>query len=336
MHSIRQSSQSALRGPLTRCTFTHGARRAFSRSSACSRGALPVFLEASNPELTTLLQALNSQVLLPSHLTKEQQKLVYRQENKAKLEAEPVEITLGDVTLALEHLDRNRLPNRWDTVRTIVSQSETREDWENVVRMLEGFENAGISVNAGKQSFIVRRMNLHGMQHLVLKALQRAKATGLRMRERNLVLQVLRCVYDRPALSDWDEDETKKAFRMAKQVGELLEDPEHCGIHARQGASSERDYRGDPAVIAVPTALAAVLALRHGGDAVEVKTLARRLVAALQQTDYNVSAPYLFRLDLANHLRAAGETRCVRSEDSCHRSRLRFEGRPRQIRRTTR
>ncbi|KAI9874062.1 MAG: hypothetical protein M1823_007772, partial [Watsoniomyces obsoletus] len=130
-------------------------------------------------------------------------------------------------------------------------------------------------------------------------------ATGLRMRERNLVLQVLRCVYDRPALSDWDEDETKKAFRMAKQVGELLEDPEHCGTHARQGASSERDYRGDPAVIAVPTALAAVLALRHGGDAAEARQHADH--EAVENSDQHESRRLHRQQGLLHDLVAPGE-----------------------------
>ncbi|KAF1918675.1 hypothetical protein BDU57DRAFT_441994 [Ampelomyces quisqualis] len=284
---MRQSTPSALRSPLTRCPLPHGARRAFSATCPCPRGALPVFLPPSKPELGSLLHTLNAQVLLPCHLTKAQQKLVYRKENTARLEAEPVEITLGDVTLALEHLDPNRLPNRWTVLRSIVAQSETREDWENVVRAMEGFQNAGVLINAPKQGFIVRRMGAHGMQHLVLKALQRAKATGLRMREQDVVLQVLRCLYEPPAMSDWDDEETKKAFRMAKQVAELLEDPEHHATAPRLRVDAKHDFRGDPAFIAVPTALAAVLALRHGADAADVKTLAGRLVAALQQTDYN-------------------------------------------------
>jgi hypothetical protein len=251
-------------------------------------GALPVFLESSTPQLRTLLSDFNSKILLPQHLTKEQQKLVYREENKAKLEAEPVDITLGDVTLALEHLDRNRLPSRWHTFRDVIAQSETREDWENVVRMLEGFENAGIKISTDKKALVVRRLNIQGMHHILLKALQRVKATGLRMREWSILKQVLRAPYDKAALADWDEEETAKALRFAKQVSELLEDEEHCGWQ-----DNEHDFRGKPAVIAVPTALAARLAHHHSsGDLEEVKTLAGRLMAAMKQEDnYKVSTP---------------------------------------------
>jgi hypothetical protein len=228
---------------------------------------------------------------LPAHLTKEQEKLVYRNENRAKLEAEPVEITLGHVTLPLEHLDRNRLPPRWATFRDILGKSETREDFENVVRMLEGFENAGINIASVKQAAVVRHLGLNDMNHLVLKALQRAKATGLRMRDWTVMSQVLRAIYDKAALADWDQEETTKALRFARQVVELLENEEHQGGRAKDDALRQPDLRGDPAVIAVPTALAAVLALRHNGDIDEVKTLAGRLMAALQQHDYHVSTP---------------------------------------------
>ncbi|KAF2845283.1 hypothetical protein T440DRAFT_472785 [Plenodomus tracheiphilus IPT5] len=274
-------------------------RRAFSRSIACSRGALPVFVEPSSPTLASHLATLNAKVLLPLHLTKAQKKLVYAQQNRAKLEAEPVEITLGDVTLPLEHLDRNRLPNRFHTVREIVHLSETPNDWENVVRLLEGFENAGLRTKPRWQELIVRRLCYAGMHHLLLKALQRVKATGLRLTEHGVVMQVVRGIHDKAARADWDREETTKALRMATQVTELMEDPEHHRRPPTADVASEWDHRRDPVVIALPTELAAVLAQRHGGDVAQVRKLANRLVTALQQGDYTTSLGFMadrFRL----------------------------------------
>jgi hypothetical protein len=252
-------------------------------------GALPVFLEASSPRISGLLATMNSKILLPEHLTKEQEKLVYTSDNKAKLEAELPEITLGDVTLPLEPLQYNRMPSRWKTFGLIINSSETSVDWENVVRMLEGLENAGIKLKPEKQAMVVRKLNIHGQQHLILKALQRPKATGLRMRNWCLVQQVFRSFYDKAVLANWEKEETAKALRLAKQVVELLEHEEHCGGQAKADNVLEQDFRRKPSVIAVPTSLAAVLALRHEGDVEEVKTMAGRLVAALKQDDYDVS-----------------------------------------------
>lgn len=229
---------------------------------------------------------------MPSHLTKEQEKLVYRTENKAKIEAEPIEVTLGDVTLLLKHLDRNKLANRWGTFREVISQSETREDFENVVRMLEGFQEAGIHIKADKIALVVRQLNLHGMHHILLKALQRVNSTGMQMNDWEVTIQVLRAVYDKAALADWEPEETKKALRLAKQVVELLEEEEHHTKSARsRKEDTEHDFRGRPSVIAVPTALSAVLAQKHGGDVEDVKVLAGRLIASMEQQNYNVRPP---------------------------------------------
>jgi hypothetical protein len=169
-----------------------------------------------------------------------------------------------------------------------MGKSETKEDWENVVRMLEGMENAGIKVKQNRQEMVVRQLNLHGMQHLVLKALQRPKATGVRLSSWGVLVQVLRSVHDKAALADWEKDETIKALRLAKQVVELMDDEEHCGGQPRGEMKSEGDFRAKPVVVALPTELAAVLAEKHAGDKEEVKKMANRLVNALKQDDYIV------------------------------------------------
>ncbi|KAG9193651.1 hypothetical protein G6011_03686 [Alternaria panax] len=295
MSSIRQSCQSALLRSNNVCLYANGTRRAFSRTLVNPRGALPNFLPPSKPELSELLSKFNAKVLLPSHLTKEQQKLVYKEESRAKLEAEPVEITLGDVTLPLEHLDRNRLPNRFKTFRKIVAESETREDWENVARCLEGFEEAGIKAESAWQEMVIRKLDEADMHHLVLKILQRPKATGVRLSNLGVLRQVLRGVHDKAALSDWAEEETTKMYKQAKQIVELMENEEHHKVQKppfkkrEEVAAIEGDWRGKPSVVALPTELAAMLAEKHGGDKEEVKKLSNRLVNALKQSGYATS-----------------------------------------------
>jgi hypothetical protein len=179
-------------------------------------------------------------------------------------------------------LNRNVLPNRWATFRRIVTDCKTPQDWENLVRAVEGFENAGIAVPPARKALVVRKLNEAGMQHLILKALQRPKATGLRMSDADVLSSVLRGVHDMAAAEGWEKDDTAKAFRFAKQIAELLEDPEH---HAAL------DFRSRPGVVALPTEMAAVLADRHAGDVEVVKMYAGRLVAALKQANYNVCFP---------------------------------------------
>ncbi|KAL6706259.1 hypothetical protein ACN47E_005994 [Coniothyrium glycines] len=261
MHTLQRSCcRAAICGTAGKRAPTLGPWRAFSRSSARTRGALPVYLEPSLPHLSALLSTLNAQVLLPQHLSKEQQKLVYSKENRARLEAEPIEITLGDVTLPLHHLDRNRLPARAKQLHQVVRSSATADDWENVLRALEGFRNAGIAVKPHWQELVVRKLNEHGMPHLVLKALQRASNTGVRLSNHGVLVMVLRGVHDQAASSGWDKEETAKAYRMAKQVVELMDDEVHHRTVKNGDKIVESDWRSDPPVIALPTEMAAVLA----------------------------------------------------------------------------
>ncbi|KAF2689011.1 hypothetical protein K458DRAFT_292227 [Lentithecium fluviatile CBS 122367] len=282
MHSIRRSCQSALQSSNATRLFAHTSQRAFSRSAAHHRGDLPVFQSSSTPELTALLSATNAKVLLPLHLTKDQAKLVFKKENKAKLESEPIEITLGDVTLPLEHIDRNRdVPARFQQLREIVAKSSTEADWENVLRVMEGYENAGIRIKTQQHAMIVRRMSRAGMQHLILKALQRAGKTGLRLSTREVVSAVLRAVRDKAALADWELDQLKKSLSMAEQVVELMELDEHLG--KTHGAD---DLRTSPVVVALPLEMAAEMAYRHDGDVEKVKRYAVRLMNSLAQHDF--------------------------------------------------
>lgn len=155
--------------------------------------------------------------------------------------------------------------------------------------MLEGFQEAGLAINPDKIALVVRQLNLHGMHHILLKGLQRVKSTGMQMSYWEVAVQVLRAAYDKAALADWEPEETKKALRLATQIVELLEEEEHHTKPAKSRSDeTEFDFRGRPSVIAVPTALAAVLAQKHGGDVEEVKVLAGRLVAAMEQANYNV------------------------------------------------
>lgn len=253
-------------------------------------GALPVYLDASSPELSQLLSTLNSRVLLPHHLTPEQKKLVYKPANRTKLEQEPVEITLGDVTLPLEHIDRNKdVPGYKVQLRDIVRASKTPEDWENVVRALEGYSNAGIHLNSRMQTMVVRHLDQAGMQHLILKVLQRADATGVRLRHLDLILMVMRSVRDRAWQNDWDKDELKKALRMAEQVVELMDNAEHLG----KPAADQPDYRTHPAVVAVPLEMAAELAYRYDAAEDAVKKYAPRFMNALKQHEFMAVSLFL-------------------------------------------
>jgi len=156
--------------------------------------------------------------------------------------------------------------------------------------VLEGFHSAGIELKPQWQELVVRKLNESGHHSIVLKALQRVKATGLRLSNYPVAVRVLKGAHERAADSDWDKDETVKALRYARQVVELMEEEEHNAVSSIKGAKKgPTDWRSAPYVVAVPTELAAMVAQKHEGDVELVKNLANRLVNVLKQD--NTAAP---------------------------------------------
>ncbi|KAF2113860.1 hypothetical protein BDV96DRAFT_648100 [Lophiotrema nucula] len=289
MNCIRRSCQSASQIALRHQQMRNGTRRAFSLSPRLDRRRLPSFHEPSTPELATLLSTLQSRVLLPQHLSKEQQKLVYKLENKPKLEAEPIEITVGDVTLPLEHLDRTKdLPDRWSHVKEILDKSETETDFENVLRMLEGCRDANVRLKPANKEKIVRGMTRKDMQHLVLKAVQRSDRTSMRLRKESFIITVMRSMHLKAFKSGWAEADTKKGLSYAEQVVALMEEKDNLG----KVDLTPADPRSSPWVIAPVAELAAVRAKKHtGGKDLDgkVQKYAARLMNSLLQTEFATS-----------------------------------------------
>lgn len=177
----------------------------------------------------------------------------------------------------------------------------------------------------------MRSLNKNDMHHLVLKALQRPKATGLRLNEPSVVRQVLRGVHDKAALGDWEEEETAKALRLAKQIVELMDDEEHQVERPRGKMVQEGDLRGTPLVVAVPTELAAVLAERYDGDVAEVKKMAGRLMNALKQHEFMASPfPAVSAFHLDSSLTFSQQAQLDRIAANASKTSADFKNGPRQ------
>lgn len=244
-------------------------------------GSLPVFLPPSNEDLSALLARTNAKLLLPRHLNHDQQLLVYRERHRTRLEADPIYITLGKVTLPLEHIDRNTdVPDRAKTLHAVLAKSQTPQDWENVLRVVEGFHDAGLRIEDKRYEMVVRKLGEAGMQHLVLKAVQRSSDTGLRLRKEGVTLTVFKTFHDKALRSGWKA--TKSALSMAEQVTELMNDKEHLG---RQ-APLRGDLRASPFVMAVPLELAAIRAKANPEEKEKAAVLALRMMKAVHQDDF--------------------------------------------------
>ncbi|GME66339.1 Vacuolar aminopeptidase 1 [Neofusicoccum parvum] len=265
-----------------RAALRHSGRQTFSSSAVSQRHTLPTFEKSDNPDLDAVLDLARRRILVPAHLNAAQRRLVYGERHRARLAAEPVRSTVAGADVALEHVDRQRdVPARWAALRDAMALARSHRDWDNVARLLEGLRDAGVGLREGWVEKFVREAGEGRALHVVLRCVQRAERTGVRLRSVGVVEWVMWEVRRVAARSDWGERETERAVGWAEQVVELMEREEHCG-----GRRVEKgDLRTLPFVIATPLELAAVQALKWKDGVDEdgmVKAYAERLVANLK------------------------------------------------------
>ncbi|KAF2492495.1 hypothetical protein BU16DRAFT_515495 [Lophium mytilinum] len=301
MNTSRRCCQSVIRSSTTTTGRANATRRAFSRVAPQQKDALPEYYESSSPELDAVLTKINSKILFPQHLNHEQRLLVYKKKNIPRLTNEPLFAQIGSVDQQLEPLDvRKDVPNQWEMIKEAVELSKEQDDWENLVKMLEGFHRAGIDVRTSRMLKIIRRANEAGMQHIVLSALQQAEHTGVSLRRPAILESVLAGIHEKASSSGFDAATTKKALSLAEQVTELLEQP----AHKAKGRIEFGDPRASPLVIAVPLELAAARVALHldGKDEDgKVAKYANRLMASFKQEGFSPKVrPGLLARELPN------------------------------------
>lgn len=191
--------------------------------------------------------------------------------------------TVAGADVELEHVDRQRdIPRRWRVYADALRLAETRGDWENVVLLMEGLADAGVRLRDEWLQKFVRAAAAKGQLQVVVRALQRAERTGVRLRSAAMVERVLWEVRGEASRAGWAQAETERAAVWAEQVVELMESREHCGGGVRV---VKGDLRTLPFVIATPLELVAVRAVRHNEGVDEaglVKAYAERLCANLK------------------------------------------------------
>lgn len=64
----------------------------------------------------------------------------------------------------------------------------------------------------------MRKLNEAGQYYLVLKALQRASKTNLRIRNEGVVYEVMKGFHDKAESSGWEEEETRKVLNLRSRM----------------------------------------------------------------------------------------------------------------------
>lgn len=198
--------------------------------------------------------------MLPHYLPPDQKKMVTKGKFGLQAEREGTTVRVGGIQEKLRYVAISDIPAKSNLLQQAVKLAKEPEDWQNIYRLLEGFEGAGQEgrLSHQKKIWLLAKLVSAGQTHLVIQAVVHADRTGISLANPQALQLVLEGINKLAAREEADESESKLAPKYAQEVIKLLETKEH----AANKASGEMDPRRHPAVTALPLKLYASLLLQ--------------------------------------------------------------------------
>ncbi|EFW98430.1 hypothetical protein CMQ_4282 [Grosmannia clavigera kw1407] len=193
------------------------------------------FLPSSSAELDAVLETIRLTILVPSYLRAEQRRQLFSPRHREKLRADPITLEIDGTVLSFTGMDLLRdMPNARAAARDAVGRMTTREDFDNLPRLLEGLHNAGRRLRPADYARIARRAGERGCIYAVIESARTVRRTGFRLQTSETVAEILTHVQLRAVDSGWEEAATRQALVWAEMVVDMLEDDQH----GRQAAAT--------------------------------------------------------------------------------------------------
>lgn len=205
-------------------------------------------------------------IIFPARLPKGKRKLISNAKNAKKIEADPIIIEVEGYEHRFPILDyhQDTIPPSRKLLRDTVRQMETRADWDNLNRVLSGYNNAHRTVSRGDLFIIMRQAGKTGNLYAVLDAFRNAKDTHLRIRHLPVADEFLHHAQLMAIDSGFAERETRDAKTWSLMLHELMQDEGHAKVDAPPG---RKPLHREPEVVGQLLHLAAAHAVHHGGAA---------------------------------------------------------------------
>lgn len=152
--------------------------------------------------------------------------LIYSLKGARTLEEEPVKVELAGEEFRLQHIDRTKdQPNGWKSLLRAIGLFETKADWDNLPRLLEGFKEAKRKILKDDIRFekLVRISAQKGRMDVIVECLRRSAVTGFKLQSPREVAFVMFWILYEAGEKGFDSEATNKALRMAEEVVRALE-----------------------------------------------------------------------------------------------------------------
>ncbi|KAE8152509.1 hypothetical protein BDV25DRAFT_65396 [Aspergillus avenaceus] len=254
------------------------------KRSYASKNTIPSFSPSSSPELDQALNRMREELFIPYGLGSQQQNLIFRQRYHARLEEEPVTVSVGedDEPFLLRPMDHQTRPTKRD-IFDVVTLMKTTKDWQNLIPYLSGLRLANRSVKSPRMQWLVRRAAQSDALGIILEAAKQSGLTRLRLNDMAVVRRIFFELHRKAQNGDFQGADVEKAFTLAQQFVYQMTAPEHVEH------SVELDPKRKPFVIGTLLELSAARALSaHEGNDVGgwVRSYALRLLGSWREGNF--------------------------------------------------
>lgn len=217
------------------------------------------FPTGSNDELNNILSEIQKKIVLPAQLPLYQRKKIRRGRWKEKLEQQPIELEIDDVRYQLKHLDGcgGEVPDTRVILWKAMSQMKTKEDWQILPKVMQALSYAR-KLNNDTWASMIRRAGQAGNMGPVFELAKRPLNDGLRVDSHEKAQKFMTGVVHEVGTALWSEPAVIKGLRDAEKILHILNDENH-----RPRSGYWMNMSRDPAFLAVPMTMAAVLVSKH-------------------------------------------------------------------------
>ncbi|KAI0995747.1 hypothetical protein K3495_g12433 [Podosphaera aphanis] len=246
------------------CPFSSAGRRSFSTGLILRKlGPVPKMSGVKNPELQEILTRFRQNAVLPKHLAKNQQDLVYKKKYITMLQNENVTANISGEKFRLQHVDviKDR-PRLKLFVIDILPLMREKEDWAVLPNVLHALKNIGFKVTPPVAEKIARKAGIAGQQNVILECLRRTKDTGMSLMEPHFTQIVLYWIQYKAAELDQTAASMTKTLSFSEQILEMLENPLFTGNRFLDSNDHQRNL---PETIGLVLNIAAMRATKFEG-----------------------------------------------------------------------
>lgn len=208
-----------------------------------------------------MLETFRQKLLLPTYLSQEQQKRIYRLKFQQQLQNDPITLEIDGVVYKFRYTNRMELPHARDLIRRALNAMKTPDDLRNLSPLLQACKRAHRKIDLSFYPKMIRLAARAGCLHMILDMARAVGRTHFKLDTSEKVNTLLAFLQKRAVDSGWDRDKTREALRQTQLVLNMMESEP---LHQPKPATAGRfPFYRDPQVLAARLHLAAAIAVHH-------------------------------------------------------------------------